>query len=108
MEYTVLGRTGLRVSRVGCGGGGIGQVGGPTTEAEAGRAIHRALELGVNVFDVAPGYGQGQARSEHNSKGLVIACYADGSVRNIQNSVTQDVWYYLNSRNDGVAYTYNN
>jgi aryl-alcohol dehydrogenase-like predicted oxidoreductase len=58
MEYAVLGRTGLRVSRVGCGGGGIGQVWGPTTEAESVRTIHRALELGVNFFDVAPGYEQ--------------------------------------------------
>ena len=61
MEYTVLGRTGLRVSRVGCGGGGIGQVWGPTTEAEAMRTIHRALELGVTFFDVAPSYGHGKA-----------------------------------------------
>ena len=61
MEYTVLGRTGIRVSRVGCGGGGIGQVWGPTTEAESVRTIHRVLELGVNFFDVAPGYGQGKA-----------------------------------------------
>src|SRR5439155_7323224 len=52
-------------------------------------------------------YGQGGARSEHNSKGMVIACYADGSVRNVQNSITQDVWYYMNGRNDGVSYTYN-
>jgi predicted aldo/keto reductase-like oxidoreductase len=50
MEYTVLGRTGLRVSRVGCGSGGIGQVWGPTTEAESVRTIHRALELGVTFF----------------------------------------------------------
>src|SRR5215470_9088333 len=61
MEYAGLGRTGLRVSRVGCGGGGIGQVWGPTTEAESVQTIHRALELGVNFFDVAPGYGQGKA-----------------------------------------------
>jgi hypothetical protein len=61
MEYTVLGRTGLRVSRVGCGGGGIGQVWGPTTETESGRALHRARELGVNFFHVAPGYGHGKA-----------------------------------------------
>ena len=61
MEYTVLGRTGLRVSRVGCGGGGIGHVWGPTTEEASVRAIHRALELGVNFFDVAPSYGHGKA-----------------------------------------------
>ena len=61
MEYSTLGRTGLQVSRVGFGGGGIGQVWGPTTEDESVRAIHRALELGVNFFDVAPGYGNGKA-----------------------------------------------
>jgi aryl-alcohol dehydrogenase-like predicted oxidoreductase len=61
MEYTVLGRTGLRVSRVGFGGGGIGQVWGPTTEAESVQAVHRALDLGVNFFDVAPSYGHGKA-----------------------------------------------
>ena len=61
MEHTILGRTGLLVSRVGFGGGGIGQVWGATTEAESVRAVHRALELGVNFFDVAPSYGDGKA-----------------------------------------------
>ena len=61
MEHTVLGRTGLSVSRVGFGGGGIGQVWGTTTEAESVRAVHRALALGVNFFDVAPSYGDGKA-----------------------------------------------
>ena len=61
MEYAQLGRTALRVSRAGFGGGGIGQVWGPTTEEESVRAIHRALELGVNFFDIAPGYGNGKA-----------------------------------------------
>ncbi len=61
MEYTTLGRTGLNVSRVGLGGGGIGQVWGVTTRDEAVRAVHRALDLGVNFFDVAPAYGNGKA-----------------------------------------------
>jgi aryl-alcohol dehydrogenase-like predicted oxidoreductase len=61
MEYVSLGRTGLRVSRAGFGGGGIGQVWGPTTIDESVKAIHRALELGINFFDVAPGYGNGKA-----------------------------------------------
>ena len=61
MDYTTLGRTGLRVSRAGFGGGGIGQVWGPTTEEESIRAVHRALELGINFFDVAPRYGNGKA-----------------------------------------------
>lgn len=61
MEYTILGRTGLRVSKAGFGGGGIGQVWGATTEEESVRAVHRALHLGINFFDVAPGYGDGKA-----------------------------------------------
>lgn len=61
MEYTELGRTGLRVSRAGFGGGGIGQVWGATTDEESVRAVHRALDLEINFFDVAPGYGNGKA-----------------------------------------------
>ena len=61
MQYSTLGRTGLRVSRAGFGGGGIGQVWGATTEADAIRSVHRALELGITFFDVAPSYGDGKA-----------------------------------------------
>ena len=61
MEYAQLGRTGLTVSRAGFGGGGIGQVWGPTDEQEAIASVHRALELGITFFDVAPGYGDGKA-----------------------------------------------
>ncbi len=61
MEYNALGRTGLDVSRVGFGGGGIGEVWGATSRGEAVRAVHRALDLGINYFDVAPAYGDGKA-----------------------------------------------
>ncbi|MDP2950656.1 MAG: aldo/keto reductase, partial [Chloroflexota bacterium] len=61
MRYRTLGRTDLRVSEVGFGGGGIGRVWGATTDEGSIRAVHRALELGVTFFDVAPGYGSGKA-----------------------------------------------
>ncbi len=70
MEYSILGRTGLRVSRAGFGGGGIGQVWGATSEAEAIRSVHRALDLGITFFDVAPSYGDGKAE-EALGKALV-------------------------------------
>ena len=61
MERRILGRTGLEVSAVGFGGGGIGQVWGRTTDDESLRAIGVALERGITFFDVAPGYGDGRA-----------------------------------------------
>ena len=79
MEYTKLGRTNLNVSRVGFGGGGIGQVWGATTREEAVRAVHRALDLGINFFDVAPAYGGGKAEEalgialEGRTEDVVIA-----------------------------------
>jgi aryl-alcohol dehydrogenase-like predicted oxidoreductase len=59
MEHRPFGRTGLSVSAVGFGcwevGGGYGRV----DEAEFTRAIGRALDLGINCFDTAEGYGMG-------------------------------------------------
>ncbi len=79
MEYTQLGRTGLTVSRAGFGGGGIGQVWGATTEDEAIASVHRALDLGITFFDVAPSYGDGRAEEalgkalEGRSEPVVVA-----------------------------------
>jgi aryl-alcohol dehydrogenase-like predicted oxidoreductase len=61
VRYRTLGRSGLAVSEVGLGGGGIGAVWGPTTDSEAIRAVHRAFDLGITFFDVAPDYGDGRA-----------------------------------------------
>jgi aryl-alcohol dehydrogenase-like predicted oxidoreductase len=59
MEHRPFGRTGLDVSAVGFGcwevGGGYGQV----DEAAFAEAVGRALDLGVNCFDTAEGYGMG-------------------------------------------------
>ncbi|MGI6379740.1 MAG: aldo/keto reductase [Anaerolineae bacterium] len=54
MEYRELGRTGLAVSRLGLGGLFVSKVGGPYEQARA--AVHRAIELGINYLDTAPGY----------------------------------------------------
>lgn len=54
MEYRTLGRTGLRVSRLGLGGLFVSKAGGERAQGVA--AIHRALELGVNYVDTAPSY----------------------------------------------------
>jgi aryl-alcohol dehydrogenase-like predicted oxidoreductase len=59
MEYTMLGRTALRVSIAGLGCGGFSRLGLGTgkSEADAIAIIHEALDLGVNLFDTAAAYG---------------------------------------------------
>jgi aryl-alcohol dehydrogenase-like predicted oxidoreductase len=79
MEYRPLGRTGLSVSEIGYGAWGIGAsmwVG--AEEDESVRALHRAIELGVNFIDTARGYGDserivGQVVREHSGEPVYVA-----------------------------------
>src|SRR5947209_18157897 len=59
MEYTTLGRTGLKVSVAGLGCGGFSRLGLGTgkSETDAIAIIRAALDLGVNLFDTAAAYG---------------------------------------------------
>jgi hypothetical protein len=59
MKYTVLGRTGLQVSRIAFGTWQLGGDWGPTDEAAATAAIRRAADQGVTLFDTAQAYGFG-------------------------------------------------
>ncbi len=54
MEYTRLGRTGLKVSRLCLGTMNFGP---NTSEKDAFKIMDRALELGINFFDTANTYG---------------------------------------------------
>lgn len=49
------------VSALTLGGGGIGQVWGPTTREESVATVLEAVESGIDFLDVAPGYGNGEA-----------------------------------------------
>src|SRR5918999_417266 len=59
MELRPFGQTGVDVSAIGYGcweiGGGYGDI----EAAEFDRAVGRALDLGINCFDTAEGYGMG-------------------------------------------------
>ncbi|HVQ88808.1 MAG TPA: aldo/keto reductase, partial [Actinomycetes bacterium] len=54
MEYTHLGRTGLRVSRLALGTMNFGP---QTTEPDSHAVMDRAIEHGLNFFDTANVYG---------------------------------------------------
>jgi aryl-alcohol dehydrogenase-like predicted oxidoreductase len=57
MQYNLLGKTGLNVSRLSFGASSLGAVFHPVDESQAIAAVHAALDCGINYFDVAPAYG---------------------------------------------------
>lgn len=63
MEYTTLGKTGLRVSRLGFGCMRLPMKTGTEVDRElALPMLHRGLELGINYFDTAVGYCAGDSQ----------------------------------------------
>ncbi len=61
MKYRVLGNTGLKLSILGMGGSGFGNVYGNHQEEKALEAVHESIRKGVNYFDTAYWYGQGKS-----------------------------------------------
>lgn len=69
VERVAFGSTGLQVSRIGLGGypfSGVNRARGWDPYSPEGRrtviaTIHRALDLGINYIDTAPGYGDGHS-----------------------------------------------
>jgi L-galactose dehydrogenase len=59
MRMRPLGNTGIHVSELGFGASPLGNEFGTTDEAECIRAVHRAIDLGINCFDTSPYYGRG-------------------------------------------------
>ncbi len=57
MEYRKLGRTDLQVSVLGFGTAPLGNVYGTTEPSQGERAVHFAIESGINFFDSSPYYG---------------------------------------------------
>jgi aryl-alcohol dehydrogenase-like predicted oxidoreductase len=64
MQRRTLGRTGIEVSVLGFGCGAVGGLMIKGDAADQERAVARALELGINYFDTAAMYGNGE--SERN------------------------------------------
>jgi aryl-alcohol dehydrogenase-like predicted oxidoreductase len=76
MEYTQLGRTGLKVSRLCLGTMNFGP---KTTEADSFAIMDRALELGINFFDTADVYGW--VRGEGITEQILGRWFAQGGGR---------------------------
>ena len=61
MEYRELGTTGYRVSTISFGAWAIGGSWGAVDDTESIAALHRAIDLGVNLIDTADVYGDGHS-----------------------------------------------
>src|SRR5690348_5196443 len=61
MEMRTFGRTGLRLSVLGFGCGAVGGLMVRGASAEQERAVASAIEAGINYFDTAAMYGNGES-----------------------------------------------
>lgn len=61
MQYRALGKSGLEVSEIGFGGWALGGQWGRQDEKDSVAALHKAVDLGLNLIDTAEGYGSGRS-----------------------------------------------
>lgn len=61
MNYRKLGKTGYEISDIGFGAWAIGGSWGPQDDNESLKALHEALDKGVNFIDTAQVYGDGHS-----------------------------------------------
>jgi aryl-alcohol dehydrogenase-like predicted oxidoreductase len=87
MEYTHLGRTGLRVSRLVLGTMNFGP---QTDEADSHRIMDRAHEHGINFFDTANVYGWGENRGR--TEQIVGTWFAQGGGRRDRTVIATKVY----------------
>ena len=63
MKYNEIGKTGMRVSNLGFGASSLGGVFHSIREEEGIRAVHVAVDNGINFIDVSPYYGHLKAET---------------------------------------------
>jgi Aldo/keto reductase family len=63
MRYNKLGSTGMHVSALAVGGGGLERFYRSLDEDHAIESIHQALRLGLNYIHTAPWYGGGKSEA---------------------------------------------
>ena len=99
MQYTSLGRTGMKVSRLCLGTMNFGE---NTAEADAFRIMDAALDNGINYFDTSNNYDGGnnltyQGRTEE----IIGKWFKQGGNRREKTILATKVYYLMNDENDG-------
>ncbi len=102
MEYRAFGRTGMDVSAIGFGCWEIGGGYGHFDESDVFKAVQRALDLGINLFDTAEGYGFGQSEE---ILGKALGTRRDEAIVVTKFGILQDdgKWYRDSSRESALA-----
>jgi aryl-alcohol dehydrogenase-like predicted oxidoreductase len=105
MQYTSLGKTGMKVSRLCLGTMNFGR---HTAESDAFRMMDEALEMGINFFDTADAYGSIRGETEN----IIGRWLAQGGGRRDAVIIAAKVFghcgpyyerYEENSFNDGLS-----
>jgi len=102
MEYRLLGKTGLRVSRLGFGAMRFPTKDGRVDQESALKVIHRAFQLGVNYIDTAVGYCNSESelvvgkslKGWPGKKGVVVSTknpYKDSSGKEWRRNLDQSL-----------------
>ncbi|MCI0408468.1 MAG: aldo/keto reductase, partial [Acidobacteria bacterium] len=63
LELAEIGRTGLRVTRLGLGGAPLGGLFESVPEEDAAATVKAAYQAGIRFFDTAPFYGHGRSEA---------------------------------------------
>ena len=97
MQYRTLGRTELRVSEIGYGGGRVR----PDQDEQALiQMLHHAFDVGLNYIDTAPTYGSGLSETvigkaiQGRKDGLILATKTEafdpqGILADVEGSLTR-------------------
>jgi L-galactose dehydrogenase len=105
VRYRTLGNSELNVSVIGFGASPLGDVFGTIDPSEGERAVHKAIDNGINFFDVSPYYGLTLAETrlgtalEGKRKDIILAtkCGRDGvetfdfSARRVNDSIDESL-----------------
>jgi aryl-alcohol dehydrogenase-like predicted oxidoreductase len=110
MEYRQLGRSGLKVPELCFGAGTFGSANeffkawSETTQEEANRIVDICLDAGMNLFDTADIYSDGEsekalgkALAKHNREGLMISTKATFRLGNGPNDVGSSRYHLIQS-----------
>jgi len=86
MEKRTLGRTGLHVAVIGFGAMPIGGIYGPVDDTVSTKALHAAIDAGMNFIDTSDAYGAGHSErvvgaflKERSDRDQLIVCTKGGN-----------------------------